>query len=189
MSVQVQPMQVKGIKEALAEINSIDKKLRRSFTVEYKTIVAPMVAEATQLIPQRAPMSGWNRDWTPRSWNSWRISERGGGIILPWFTDYRMTPVKPFLSGKRPRTVGGTTRNLAAFGMRWNDRRAILFDMAGQSNTPQGAQMVSVLGQRFGAPSRAMWKAYEQSSLDIQYEIRQLVEKIMRAVGRNIEVV
>lgn len=188
MSVRVETIQVKGIKEALAEINSIDKKLRRSFTVEYRTIVAPLVSEAITLVPVRPPMSGFKRNWTPRSWDtSHRVANRQGQI-MPWTTSYRPA-IKPFLSGKKPRTVGGTTRSLAAFGVRWQDRRAVLFDMSGQANTPQGEQMVKTLGERYGAPSRVMWKAYEQSGPDIQYEIRQLVEKIMRAVGREIKVV
>jgi len=179
MSVQVQPLQVKGIKEALAELNAIDKKLRRSFTVEYKTIVAPMVSDAVNLIPTKTPMSGWNRNWTPRG------NVRAGGI-LPWVE--KKPAVKPFLSGKRPQTTGRYTRNLAAFGMRWTDKTSVLFDMSGDSQTPQGERMVRTLTNRFGAPSRAMWRAYEQSSLDVQYEIRQLVEKIMRSVNRKMDV-
>lgn len=182
MSVRVEPLQVKGIKEALAELNTIDKRLRRSFTAEYKTIVQPMVAEAKHLVPVRAPMSGWNRKWTPR--NQRRATASG---VLPWGGN-ESRAIQPYLSGKRPRTVGGTTRNLAAFGMRWTSQNAVLFDAAGMANTPQGQQMIDVLGSRYGAPSRAMWRAYEQSGPDIQYEIRKLVEKIMRSVGRNIEV-
>jgi len=184
MSVRVEPLQVKGIKQALAEINTIDKRLRRSFTVEYKTIVQPMVDEAQYLVPARAPMSGWNRNWTPR--NSRRPVANAG--VLPWGGN-ESRAVKPYLSGKRPRSVGGRTRNLAAFGMRWTSRNAVLFDASGQARTPQGEQMLDTLGQRYGSPSRAMWRAYERSGPDIQYEIRQLVEKIMNAVGRNIKVV
>jgi hypothetical protein len=179
MSVQVKPLEVKGIKEALAELNSVDKKLRRSFTVEYKNIVAPMVVDAVNLVPVKAPMSGWNRNWTPRG------NVRASGL-LPWTE--KGPAIKPYLSGKRPKSTGQYTRNLAAFGMKWTDRASVLFDTSGQARTRQGAQMVATLGERFGAPSRAMWRAYEQSSLDVQYEIRQLVEKIMRSVGRNIEV-
>lgn len=187
MSVQVQPLQVKGIKEALAEINSIDKRLRRSFTTEYKTIVKPMVDEAKHLVPVRAPMSGWRRNWTPRSNNPSRIWNRENEI-LPWVgTEASM--IKPYVSGKRPRTVGGRTRSLAAFGMTWYAKESVLFDASGQASTPQGEQMISVLGQRYGAPSRAMWRAYEQAGPDIQYEIRQLVEKILNAVNRKVKVV
>lgn len=188
MSVQVRPLQVKGIKEALAEVNSIDKRLRRSFTAEYKTIVQPMIDEARYLVPVRPPMSGWRRNWTPRSNNPSRIYNRNEGEILPW-TGVEQRMIKPYISGKRPRTVGGTTRNLAAFGMRWYARESVLFDASGQASTSQGEQMISVLGQRYGAPSRAMWRAYEQAGPDIQFEIRQLVEKILNAVNRKVKVV
>jgi hypothetical protein len=188
MSVRVETIQVKGIKEALAEVNSIDKRLRRSFTVEYKTIVAPLVSEAVTLVPVRPPMSGFTRNWMPRSYDTTHRRDNRLGEILPWSVGYSPA-IKAFLSGKRPKTVGGTTRNLAAFGVKWTDRRSVFFDTSGQSKTPQGAQMIETLGRRYGPPSRVMWKAYEQSGPDIQYEIRQLVEKIMRAVGRDIKVV
>lgn len=188
MSVRVETIQVKGIKEALAEVNSIDKRLRRSFTVEYKTIVAPLVSEAITLVPVRPPMSGFTRNWLPRSYDMSHKYANRLGEILPWTTSYSPA-IKAFVSGKRPRTVGGTTRSIAAFGVRWQDRRAVFFDMSGQSNTPQGAQMIETLGRRYGPPSRVMWKAYQYAGPDIQYEIRQLVEKIMRAVGRDIKVV
>lgn len=183
MSVRIEPLQVKGIKQALAEVNAIDKRLRRSFTAEYKTIVQPMVDEAKHIVPVRAPMSGWNRAWSPRGLRT----SAGNNNVLPWMgTEQRS--IQPYLSGKRPQSAGGRTRNLAAFGMRWTAKQAVLFDASGKASTPQGEQMLDVLGARYGAPSRAMWRAYERTGPDIQYEIRQLVEKIMRAVGRNIEV-
>lgn len=190
MTMQVEPIRVVGIKEALAELNSIDKRFRRGLTGEYKTIVHPMVAEAQSLVPLQAPMSGWNREWTPRSWT---VGARGGykeqyDLLLPWTGFATQRSIKPFLSGKKPRSYGGTTRSIAAMGMRWLSKEAVLFDQSGQARTPQGEQMLDTLGQRFGPPSRVMWRAYEQTSLDIQYELRQFVEKIMNAVGRKVKV-
>lgn len=195
MTVTVEPLRVTGVKEALAELNSIDKRLRRSFTAEYKTIVQPMVAEARHLVPVRAPMSGWNRRWTPRSYTQDRSRYAGRAQqenILPWFqsgTSYGLArQIKPFLSGKRPRTYGGRTRSIAAMGMRWGVDQSVLFDQSGQASTPQGERMIRVLGARYGAPSRVMWRAYERTGPDVQHEIKQLVEKIMNAVGRKIQV-
>lgn len=181
MSVQVQPLQVQGIKEALAELNTIDKRLRRSFTAEYKTIVQPMVNEAKHLVPVRAPMSGWNRKWTPRGTSL-------ANNILPW-TGAEQKTIRPFLSSKRPRSQNGYSSSLATFGMKWSYKNAVLFDAAGKAQTPQGEQMLNTLANRFGGPSRAMWKAYEQSTPEIQKQIEQLVERIMNAVGKNIKVV
>ena len=173
-------IEVVGIKQALAELNTFDKKYRRGISVRYKKIVQPMVSEAKNLIPVRAPMSGFNRAWTPRS-------GRSRQPLLPWDL-YGGRDVKPFVSGKRPKTFGGTTRNLAAFGIRWGDRTSVLFDASGQSSTASGEQMIRVLGARYGSPSRAMWRAYDQSSRDIQNDVVELVEDIFRQIGKNINV-
>jgi hypothetical protein len=172
-------IEVVGIKQALAELNTFDKKFRRGVTIRYRQIVQPMISDAKNLVPVKAPMSGFNRAWTPRGART--------GQVLPWDT-YNKQEIKPFVSGKRPKTFGGYTRNLAAFGIRWGDRTAVLFDASGQSSTPQGAQMISTLGSRYGSPSRAMWRAYEQSSRDIQNDVAELVEDIFRQIGQNINI-
>jgi hypothetical protein len=173
-------IEVVGIKQALAELNTFDKKYRRGITSRYREIVQPMVSDAKNLIPVRAPMSGFNRAWTPRGGQSTEP-------LLPWDL-YGGRAVKPFISGKRPKTYGGYTRSLAAFGIRWGDRTSVLFDASGQSKTEQGAQMVATLGARYGSPSRAMWRAYNQSSRDIQNDVADLVEDIFRQIGKNINV-
>ena len=181
MSVQVQPLQVQGIKEALAELNTIDKRLRRQMGQDYKTIVRPMVNEAKHLIPFSAPLSGWNRSWTPRG-----IATRGAGNeLLPWLENQQRT-VKPYLSGKKPKLSQHGMKNLAAFGIRWDSATAVLFDMSANPKTRQGAQMISALNSRFGKSSRAMWEAYERKFPEVENEIKKLVEKIMNAVGRKI---
>jgi hypothetical protein len=173
-------IEVVGIKQALAELNTFDKKYRRGVTSRYREIVKPMVSNAKNLVPVKAPMSGFNRAWTPRD-------GRSRQQLLPWDT-YGGKDIKPFVSGKRPKTYGGYTRNLAAFGIRWGDRTSVLFDASGQSDTVQGAQMVATLGARYGSPSRAMWRAYNQSSRDIQNDVAELVEDIFRQIGKNINV-
>jgi hypothetical protein len=128
-------------------------------------------------------MSGWNRTYKPLGGGYRRSNQE----ILPWNPNASLA-IKPYVSGKRPKTIGGYTRNLAAFGVRWTDKSAVLFDFAGQAETPQGQQMIQVLNSRYGRPSRAMWLAYRQAGPDIQYEIRELVEKVMRSVNREIKV-
>ena len=63
-----------GIKEAVKELNNIDKSARRELTREYKRIVESVISEAKQRIPLGAPVSGWNRSWTTKS----------GKQLLPW---------------------------------------------------------------------------------------------------------
>jgi len=156
-------MEVKGVKEALAILNAMDKKTRRQITKDFAEIAKPMVQEAKRLLPGDAPMSGWNR--------SYKYSTGTGNALLPWLGAAEARSVKAFTSGSKKKS--------AVFGMKWNSRAATLFDMAGKSSTPQGAQMINVLSSRYGSPSRTMWKAYEQSSSDVQEQLRKLVEKIM----------
>ena len=63
---------------------------------------------------------------------------------------------------------------------------AVMFDSTGQSHTKQGAQMLSVLNQRFGAPSRVMWRAYAQAAPQVQDKMLDLVQHIMRQTTRQI---
>lgn len=165
-----------GIKEALRELNSLDKTLRKQITTEYQQIVRPMVTEAKQMMPTEVPMSGWNRRWAPG----------GRQEVLPRSWNRERNQIKPYVNSKRPSEYAGRVRNLAVFGMRWNSRAAVLFDMTRYAETRSGAQMVSTLTSRFGAPSRVMWRAYEKADSQVQYELQKLVNKVMVAVGRKI---
>ena len=181
-------MEVQGVKEALAILNSIDKATRRQITRDFAKIAGPMVEYAKKHLPHDAPMSGWERAYNVGGFEKNRARQAvrilggsrmreaavAGGpasALLPWSTGAETRTIKPFTSGSKKKA--------AVFGMKWNSRTATLFDMSGHSKTPQGAQMVTTLGARYGSPSRIMWKAYEASSEKTQAELRALVEKIM----------
>jgi hypothetical protein len=177
MSVSVQPIKVVGLQHAMAELAAVDKRALKGFQDEYRQIVMPMLQTAKQLVPTQPPMSGWARSWTPRSSNDSRIYERSN--LLSWSTN-SANSVKPFMNRRR---------DSAAFGIRWTSKQALLFDMSGKgvAKTEQGRRMQNVLSSRFGAPSRTMWKAYEQADSQIQRDMVNLINKIMKATGRNIK--
>jgi hypothetical protein len=162
-------IEVVGVKEALAKLNTLNKTVRREITKDYAKIAKPMVDDAKSMLPKDAPMSGWTRSWSPRS---------AGRDILPWQPVGELKQVKAFTSGKK--------RNAAIFGMRWNSRTAALFDISGKATTPQGEQMVTTLGARYGSPSRIMWKAYERSADNVQKELEQLLDKIMKSYSEAL---
>jgi hypothetical protein len=179
-------MEVQGVKEALAILNAMDKKTRRQITRDFAEIAKPMVMEAKRLLPGDAPMSGWKRAYnvggrqkalarkavaTGRVREAVTTANDEATGLLPWSTSKETRSIKAFTSGSKKKA--------AVFGMKWNSQTATLFDMAGKSSTPQGAQMINVLSSRYGSPSRTMWKAYELSSSDVQDQMRKLVEKIM----------
>jgi hypothetical protein len=194
-----------GIKDALRVLNSIDKKARRAITTEYREIVQPVVAQAQNFVPTKPPLSGMARSWTPEGSNyevlpyskspkqrppkltyganqmQAKEGRRQYGNWLQWNAG-----IRAYVSGKRPQSIGGYTRNLAAFGIKWQGPAAVLFDTSGQGATPQGQQMVAALTARYGKPSRVMWRAYERADREMQNKIEQLMKKIMREANAEL---
>ena len=192
-----------GIKEALRELNAMDKRLRREITRDFQQIVQPVKVDAKNLAPTKPPLSGFARSWTPQGssvnvlpWGSgggpkrpkvpanWQQSKQGRAQMRAAMR-YDAN-IRAYVSGKRPQTMGGYTRNLAAFGLRWIGVEAAFFDTSGQGHTPQGSRMVNALNGRFGDPSRVMWRAYEKSADSVQRNMTRLVDRVMRAVGREL---
>ena len=60
-------IEVVGLKEALKTLNKIDKSLRREITKDYKKIVQPVIDDAKNLVPTKAPLSGMARAYKYRS--------------------------------------------------------------------------------------------------------------------------
>ena len=131
MSTNVQ-IEVTGVKEALRELNSIDKQARRDVTRRFKEIMRPSVQTAQNLTPIEPPMSGWARTWRPS----------GGQPVLPWGGSSDRRQIVPFVSGKRPSEFAGRVRNLAAFGFQWKAADAVLFDASSDPKTRAGRQMI-----------------------------------------------
>jgi hypothetical protein len=194
-----------GIKDALRVLNSIDKKARRAITTEYKEIVQPVVAQAQNFVPNKPPLSGMGRSWTPDGSNyevlpyskspkqrppqltfgANQMQSRGGRREVANWLQWQ-AGIRAYVSGKRPQTMGGYTRNLAAFGIKWQGPAAVLFDTSGQGSTPQGQQMIRALNARYGKPSRVMWRAYERADRDLQNQVEQLMRKIMRQASGEL---
>lgn len=197
-------IQVVGVKEALRELNSIDVKARRQLTRDFKQIMKPVTTDAAALVPRKEPLSGFARSWTPQGSSTpilpyagntrareprrpttremnYRSGRRAEARWQQW-----QAGMNAYVSGKRPQTVGDKTRNLTAFGLRWQGPAAVLFDTSGRSSTPQGAQMVSALQAKFGSPSRVMWRAWATGGDEVEANVARLIKSLMAQVGRRI---
>lgn len=168
--------EVVGIKEALREINQIDKKLRRQITKEFKAITAPVVDEAKSNVPQEPPISGWGRRWTTKS----------GFQMLPWQSYNAVKLIDTQVSGRRPKQFAGITRDLAVLVIRWRGMVNTLFDVSSDWQTDRGRNMVQGLNDKHGEASRVIWPAYERKGDKIEDEIRDQVARVMALVNRNI---
>ena len=169
-------MEVVGIKDALRELNNLDKEARRKITRDFKRITKPVEDAARRLIPQTAPLSGMERAWTTKS----------GYRMLPYGSAGKERIVSQ-VSGRKPKMFAGHMTNLATFFIKFQGPTAVLFDTAGKGPVPtaQGRQMVSALTNRFGPPSRVLWRAYESDGGNIEAETQKLINEMMEDLNRR----
>ena len=158
-------MEFSGLKEALKEINTIDKKLRRQITRDFKQIVQPVITDAKTMLPSGAPLSGMVRSWKGKS----------GADIMSWSDARVRKNLSAFTNAKKVReTPSGRTQNLGVFGVRWKSPQATIFDMGREGVLGQN------LTDRFGNPSRVIYRAYTSASADVERQVKELVNKVMK---------
>jgi hypothetical protein len=169
---------VVGAKEALRELNKIDKVARRQVTKDYAGIVETVITEARQLTPQQPPLSGMKHRWNP--------GKRGD--VFPWDDAKSDRSIKAFVSGKRPRQFGAYTSDLAVFGIRWGSSAALVSEMSGRGPVPtaKGREMVDNLTRRYGSPGRFLWKAYLSHQDEVERRVGILIREVMRKVQKDI---
>jgi hypothetical protein len=172
-------VQIIGVKEALRELNKIDKVARRQLTKDYKEIVSPVLEAAKSFTPQEAPLSGMGYRWNP--------GHRGD--VFPWDGAKEDRGMKPFVSGKKPKQFGGFTSHLATFGIRWSTPGATVVEMSGKGKVPteKGKIMVQALSNRYGQPGRFLWRAYTEHAEQVQRNVEQLVKDLMRRVNEELK--
>lgn len=170
-------LEVIGIKDALRELNNLDKVARRELTRDYRRVVQCVVDDAQGRVPINPPISGMNRRWTTKS---------GFAMFPLGFGD---DTVKAGISGKRPKMFGGFMQNLATFYVRFMGPHAVLLDQTGAGKTPTeaGKNMAAGLTDRLGRmPSRILWPAYEQNSERVNDEVQALMDRVMRYVSEGV---
>ena len=162
-----------GVKEALRELNQIDRKLANKLKADARKVMKPVVDDARSAIPNVA-LSGMSRSWT---------SAKSGAQLLPWEGDTARSYVKAKTSTKKPKEFNGNVRDLAAFYVSWAGGVNMLFDMAGRSNK---SPMAANLTTKFGPPSRIMWPAYEENETKVTEGITKVVDDIVQATNETL---
>lgn len=172
--------EIVGAKEALRELNKIDKKARRQVTKDYAQIVSVVIRDARASTPDEPPLSGMKYSWKTRSK---RVS------VFPWHGSTADRNMKPFVSGKKPRQYGAFVSDLAVFGIRWKGADATAVEMAGRGPVPtqKGRDMVANLNAKYGTPGRFLWRAYERHAEAVTQEVKALILKVMRDVEKAIK--
>ena len=166
-------VEVLGLKEALKELNTMDKKLRRQITRDFKQIVQPVIADAQTMLPSGAPLSGMARPWKGKS----------GADIMSWSDARVRKNLSAFTNARKVQALPtGNKRNLGVFGIKWKSPQATIFDMGREGVLGQN------LTDRFGNPSRVIYRAYASASSDVETQVKELVNKVMKLTNNAMRI-
>ena len=161
-------VEIYGLKNALKELNKVDKVLRREITKDYKRVTLSLIQDAESAIPLNYPLSGWARRWTPT---------KGSYQILPWPESHS---IKASINTKNIKEFAGQKVNLSTFVVKWAGGAASVFDFA------DSGAMGAALSNKYGSPSRVMWKAYESNKTELDREMEIIVQKVADKMSMNL---
>ena len=163
-------VEIYGLKNALKELNKVDKVLRREITKDYKRVTLSLIQDAESAIPLGLPLSGWARRWTPT---------KGSYQILPWPESHQ---IKASINTKNIKEYAGQKVNLSTFIVKWTGGAAQVFDFA------DSGAMGAALSNKYGSPSRVMWPAYEKNKTELDIEMGIIVDKVAKKMTQNLKV-
>jgi hypothetical protein len=163
-------VEIYGLKNALKELNKVDKVLRREITKDYKRVTLSLIQDAESAIPLNYPLSGWARTWTPT---------KGSYQILPWPESHS---IKASINTKNIKEFAGQKVNLSTFVVKWTGGAAQVFDFA------DSGAMGAALSSKYGSPSRVMWPAYEKNKTELDIEMGIIVDKVANKMSQNLKV-
>lgn len=182
--------QVYGIQEALAEINKVDRLLRRQITKDIQAGAGTrLVTAARSFIPTKDPLSGMGRGnmIKGRDGTGWSRTRVVAGI--------RTVVGK---RGQRARTVTFSNGRTADFKatqyqllvLQQRDAAGAIWDHAGIRPDSSGQFVTNLLaeGEHVGpaAAPRALQPAAESVQPAVEEEVDKIVQRVMTIVNRNL---
>lgn len=154
-----------GVSAAIQELGRIDPELRRAARTRLRQAAEPVVNRARAFTPADAPMSGW---------------ERGSRTQ---FTARARTGIKsetPSPSSRKGRDFIPLLRIVQA------NAAGAIFEFAGKTTsgvTPAGRNFVKVLNERNGRAPRALWRAVDQMTPELEAAVQAAVHDIDQLIG------
>jgi hypothetical protein len=153
-------IRVEGVAETLRVLQRINPELRRRLIEDLKEVTKPAVNAIKGNYTDQL-LSGTERTWSPR-----------GRTIFPYSRQKAVAGVKVAASSsKRKQTLLSITQK---------DPAASVFDMAGKRNANP---LATAFDTRFPAPSRVMWRSYEQADQGVMDEIGKSVDRVMASIN------
>jgi len=153
-------IEVIGVKATLTALRNLDPELRKEFTRQIKSVVAPMVNDAKSAYPVM-PISGMARAWS-----------QGGVAKFPW--DHAKAR-----QGVKVKTSTRKNKNSVVYVTQANPAGAI-FELASAGNS-LGAGIRS-------RNSRVRWPTYDRHAAGIEAGVKKLVADAERTVQGKVKV-
>lgn len=179
---------VYGIQEALAEINKVDRTLRRQITKDIQAGAGTrLVTAARSFIPTKPPLS--------RMVNGNMIKGRDG---TGWSRDRVLAGIRSIVGkrGSRARTVTFSNGRTADFKatqyqllvLQQKDAAGAIWDHAGIRGGGQFVTNLLAEGEHVGPATapRALEPAANSVLPAVEAEVGKIVERVMTIVNRNL---
>lgn len=180
-----QSIEVYGVRETLAEIREVDKKLFFEIRAYMKRAGDTLGNRIQGNIPLIAPNRGWRHNgrtaWKPATTKtvvSGRNARRGMDGATPLLS-VKVNGVGPVIADMAGRG-GGRTRLKQTRVYEWQGRTR------SHAVTTQGQAMMQALGK---TPSRYIWPVAEDALPMIQHYVLLGVEEYVNSVNRNLQVI
>jgi hypothetical protein len=181
--------QIYGIREALKEINSFDRRYRRQITKDIQGGAGVMlVSAARQEIPTIPPLTGMRRGnlIKGRDGTKWSTANAQAGIKTIVARAGSKAKSVTFSTGE---TVSYGARPFALLVLRQQDAAAAIWDHAGikglRSNFVTNLTTYAKDGRK-QAP-RAMEPAAESVRPGVEREVAKIVNEVGEAINRNLK--
>ena len=171
-------IEVTGLKETLRDLNKLDPALRREIGKDIRNVVKPVADTINSRLPGGAPLSGMNHGgrtgWSRRKPVAVKLDTRKP-------RNYPSRPFRDIVSVVRVGTKDAPTAIVDMAGKAGgNQSRA-----AGPRQRPNFAPALSA---RLGQPSRFMWRDIDGQILEIQNNLKPIIDRIEDETNRALKV-
>jgi len=155
-------LEVQGLESTLKALQKIQPEVKKQFFKDAKQIVKPAVDEAKNAY-RTDYLSGMSRAWKPKDRPQ----------VFPWDQSAasKGVAVSTSLSKKRDAVLTIIQKDIGAS----------IVDMAGKKSDKRG--FGSHLTAKALAPSRVMWRSYEQHAGDIEAQMQLSVNQVMKRIS------
>lgn len=169
---------VVGLKEALRDLNKLDRELRKEINRDIQKIVKPIAKIIDERIPKESPLSGWQTSGGKKPWAPKKMTVR---------TDARA----PRRRLNQPNHSVLSVVRIASQGA-----AVAIADMAGKaggsgarSRTPnqfRRPNFAKVLTARLGPPSRFVWKDVNEMVKEANDNLKPVIKRVEDALNRSL---